>query len=336
MLCSIPTQKSGSSKWLDRLRSSKGFPPGDYLNLEQFLRQTSPNPPAAPINTTTKLGQTNLASVSCSEKQQALETPVDPAGGKEIFNAFTNVLSELFNMGESGNCPAQKKGPRKQINPRFFAASTSSELNNVSGSGDDRGKDKSASPMSDDQSRVEMKLLEQSEEEEEKIDANLFGFSRSEVTVIDTSCAPWKCDKLLFRKKNVWKVRDKRSKTTIHLGKKKKRKANEDGNFGGIKKQKVSSGEETKIPNIIESVSVRVKGQEQKGKERKGKGNLKFRFQKGENKGPWCSLLQERFLAQLLDLLGEKGLQPGNKFEEGCKKTLDSVGQTLEKNHKDL
>nr|GLL20000.1 uncharacterized protein LOC109150069 isoform X1 [Ipomoea trifida] len=283
MLCSIPTQKSGSSKWLDRLRSSKGFPPGDYLNLEQFLRQTSNSP--APINPTTKLGQTNLASVPCSDKQQVLETPVDPAGGKQLFNAFTNVLSELFNMGESSNCPAQKKGPRKQINPRFFAASTSSELNNVSGSGDDRGKDKSASPMSDDQSRVEMKLVVQSEEEEEeeKMDAHLFGFSRSEVTVIDTSCAPWKCDKLLFRKKNVWKVRDKRSKTTIHLGKKKKRKANEDGNFGGIKKQKVSSGEETKIPNII-----------------------------------------------------EQGLQPGNKFEEGCKKTLDSVGQTLEKKHRDF
>ncbi|XP_019153594.1 PREDICTED: uncharacterized protein LOC109150069 isoform X2 [Ipomoea nil] len=291
MLCSISTQKSGTSKWLDRLRSSKGFPAGDYVNLEQFLRQssssTSPNPPAS-INPT-KLGQTNLASVSCStrpgsEKQQVLETPVDPAGGKQqLFNAFSNALSELFNMGESSNYPAQKKGSRKQINPRFF----SSELNNVSGSRDDRGKDKSASPMSDDQSRVEMKLLEQSEEEE-KIDAHLFGFSRSEVTVIDTSCAPWKCDKLLFRKKNVWKVRDKRSKTTIHLGKKKKkRKANdggaaEDGNFGGIKKHKVSNGEETQISNIIQ------------------------------------------------------GLQPGNKFEEGCKKTLDSVGQTLERKHRDF
>lgn len=162
-------------------------------------------------------------------------------------------------MGESSNYPAQKRGSRKQLNPRFFAASTSSEFNNVSGSGDERRKDKSASPMSDDQSRVEMKevndqvkLLEQDllvSEEEEKMDANLLGFSRSEVTVIDTSCAPWKCDKLLFRKKNVWKVRDKRTKT-IHLGKK-KRKANDadDGNIGGIKKQKVSSGEETKFPN---------------------------------------------------------------------------------------
>uniref|UniRef100_A0A2P2QEF7 Uncharacterized protein MANES_01G043100 n=1 Tax=Rhizophora mucronata TaxID=61149 RepID=A0A2P2QEF7_RHIMU len=38
-------------------------------------------------------------------------------------------------------------------------------------------------------------------------------YSKSEVTVIDTSCEVWKFDKLVFRKKNVWKVRDKKGRT---------------------------------------------------------------------------------------------------------------------------
>ncbi|TQD94526.1 hypothetical protein C1H46_019771 [Malus baccata] len=38
------------------------------------------------------------------------------------------------------------------------------------------------------------------------------GYSRSEVTVIDTSCGVWKTDKLVFRRKNVWKVREKKVK----------------------------------------------------------------------------------------------------------------------------
>ncbi|KAM7278760.1 hypothetical protein ACFE04_005894 [Oxalis oulophora] len=64
------------------------------------------------------------------------------------------------------------------------------------------------------------------EEEEEKIKAKkekeeLFEFSRSEVTVIDTSFDVWKFDKLLFRKKNVWKVRDKKGTINAALRRKK-------------------------------------------------------------------------------------------------------------------
>ncbi|KAM7261317.1 hypothetical protein ACFE04_008684 [Oxalis oulophora] len=61
---------------------------------------------------------------------------------------------------------------------------------------------------------VNLVAFEEEEEEEEKIKVKkekeeLFEFSRSEVTVIDTSFDVWKFDKLLFRKKNVRKVRDK-------------------------------------------------------------------------------------------------------------------------------
>ncbi|CAN6709283.1 unnamed protein product [Malus baccata var. baccata] len=50
------------------------------------------------------------------------------------------------------------------------------------------------------------------EEEEEEDKGEMKGYSRSEVTVIDTSCGVWKTDKLVFRRKNVWKVREKKVK----------------------------------------------------------------------------------------------------------------------------
>ncbi|KHN19561.1 hypothetical protein glysoja_027818 [Glycine soja] len=40
----------------------------------------------------------------------------------------------------------------------------------------------------------------------------LKGFTKSEVTVIDTSSPGWKVDKFVFRKNNVWKVREKKTK----------------------------------------------------------------------------------------------------------------------------
>ncbi|CAH9140825.1 unnamed protein product [Cuscuta epithymum] len=66
----------------------------------------------------------------------------------------------------------------------------------------------------------QVKLLEQGQDfvvSEERMDANLLGYSKCEVTVNDMSCAPWKFDKLLFRKKTVWKVCDKRT-NTLYLG----------------------------------------------------------------------------------------------------------------------
>lgn len=269
MWCSISTQKSGGSKWLDRLRSSKGFPSGDLVNLEQQLHHHTFSSLDSPTANLTAPRSEGIGSECCSfgaesEKEQVvLEGSVD-GGGKELFNAFSHVLAELFNMGEPSNYAAHKKVSRKQSNPRPFAASTSSELNNVSGPGDELCKEKFASPKSNGLCRAEMKIvkskvkqLEQGRnlvpvEEEVNINSTVMGFSRSEITVIDTSCTPWKFDKLLLRQKNVWKVRDKGTKTT-YLGKKKKKKRNEnaeDDNVGGAKRQKVFSGEESKLPKI--------------------------------------------------------------------------------------
>ncbi|OIT04718.1 PREDICTED: uncharacterized protein LOC109223562 [Nicotiana attenuata] len=240
MLCSISTQKSGSN-WLDRLRSSKGFSFADHQS-PNVSNSISPH-------TETQLrdnNNNNVGSESSSDPIRSVDepaqTPAAPGNSgdnEQLCNVVTNVLSELFCMGESTSFPKFnfKKGSRKQTNPRFCA---SSEINNA------------ASPMSDDNSRVEIKesqvkLLEQGSnlnvaEEEDKSHPNLLGFSRTEVMVIDTSCAPWKFEKLLFRKKNVWKVRDKKSKGTS-VGNKKRKKAdvvNED--VAGEKKQKVVSG----------------------------------------------------------------------------------------------
>ncbi|KAJ6760419.1 FANTOM PROTEIN, partial [Salix purpurea] len=85
------------------------------------------------------------------------------------------------------------------------------------------------------------------EEEKEKGfgvsgDKELKGYSRSEVTVIDTSCQVWKFDKLVFRKKNVWKVRDKKGKSWVFGSKKRKVIDLESANGNGAKKKaKVSN-----------------------------------------------------------------------------------------------
>lgn len=150
-------------------------------------------------------------------------------------------------MGESTSVPKfnVKRGSRKQANPRFYA---SCEMNSDAVVEDGQGKEKTVLL---DKCQVEIrdsqvKLLEQGHnsniaEEEDKSHANLMGFSRTEVTVIDTSCAPWKFEKLLFRKKNVWKVRDKKSKM-MNLGKKKRKEDVNSEDACGEKKQKVTSG----------------------------------------------------------------------------------------------
>lgn len=255
MLCSISTQKSGSN-WLDRLRSSKGFSFADHSNLEQFLTHQTPNgSDSLSPNAETELRDYNTGSESSSDPIEPVNEPVlhrdqTPAAphssgeNEELCNVVTDVLAELFCMGESTSFPkfSVKRGSRKQTNPRFCA---SSEINNaVVVEGGQRKEETASLRVEIKDSQV--KLLEQSDnlnlaEEEDKSHANLMGFSRAEVMVIDTSCAPWKFEKLLFRKKNVWKVRDKRSKT-MHLGKKKRKADMTNEDAGGEKKRKVISG----------------------------------------------------------------------------------------------
>lgn len=118
-----------------------------------------------------------------------------------------------------------KKCPRKQTNPKFFVASSLSN----SGVDDCARKDDNApatNSFNDDAAELKeesMDCCDVEEVEKESGGNDLRGFSKSEVTVIDTSCAGWKVEKLVFRKNNVWKVRERKGKSKFFAKKKSKR-----------------------------------------------------------------------------------------------------------------
>ncbi|GMI75599.1 hypothetical protein HRI_001229200 [Hibiscus trionum] len=256
MICSIPTGKSASN-WLDRLRSSKGFPTADNLDLDHFL--ANPNPPASSIINASDSPDSNAESTHSNDRQLQNPKPPPPeviSGDKEWFGIMNNVLSKLFNMGEQAETSrfSRKKSSRKQTNPRICISHTP-DVNSTAeqkSSSDNVGKGKdilvSTRKLS---SREEAKRESEQrsennnvqDEEEEEGERELVGFSRSEVTVIDTSCEVWKVDKLIFRRKNIWKVKDKKGKSRTIVRKKRKPPPPSDGNNVGVcnKKRKISS-----------------------------------------------------------------------------------------------
>lgn len=117
-------------------------------------------------------------------------------------------------MGNSQNVP-KKKGARKQPNPRNCVVSIPPI----------------ATPP------ITCNDLALDDEEEDTCRTDLSKFSRTEVTVIDTSVENWKFEKLLFRRKNVWKVRDKKCKSVINVDRK-KRKGGGFDDYRGEKKLK--------------------------------------------------------------------------------------------------
>ncbi|KAK4436180.1 hypothetical protein Salat_0781700 [Sesamum alatum] len=223
MLCSVSTRKSRSS-WLDRLRTAKGFPENGVTDLEKFLQN-----PSSPIAERPE-SVPNSDPICCSTRNE----------DKQFFNIMSDVLNELFNFGDkSGNSTKIKKSARKQIKPRICVFSNNGicEINNAA------AEKQTLLRSGDSNSGVEgVKELDKWENDGEGLerDGNLAGFSRTEVMVIDTSYESWKFEKLLYRKKNVWKVRDKKGKSEI-MRSKKKRKVEEDQHGG--KKLKVDKKE---------------------------------------------------------------------------------------------
>lgn len=106
----------------------------------------------------------------------------------------------------------------------------------------------------DENAQIENKLKEEVDGEENVNNAvemedgereELLGYSRNEVTVIDTSCTEWKFEKLVYRKRNVWKVREKKGKSRmIGLGRKKRKANGADANVDTKKKFKLNSQED--------------------------------------------------------------------------------------------
>lgn len=160
-------------------------------------------------------------------------------------------------MGGSNRASTFKKSSRKQTNPKFCVVPPPPDSPPKGSSivrEDESAQPATASYNSDNNRARGTKNTTRDgnlgecevdvEEEKEKGEKELVGYSRSEVTVIDTSCAVWKSDKLVYRRKNVWKVRDKKGKSRV-FGRKKKRKDNTmpEDNVGGSKKAKLSTPE---------------------------------------------------------------------------------------------
>ncbi|KAL6527015.1 hypothetical protein OROGR_016105 [Orobanche gracilis] len=223
MVCSVSTGKSSSS-WLDRLRTAKGFADDCPTDLENFLQ----NPPK-PLNPE-MLDPTPIPASICGPTRNE---------DKQLFNIMSNVLNELFNFGDNrSNSTKLTKSARKQKYPRICAPS----VNGIP------ERENAASDMvtllrSCDSERV--KGLDKCENEGR--DVNLVGFSRTEVTIIDTSYKSWKFEKFLYRKKNLWKVRDKKVKRESVVSKKKRKLGGGFEEDSG-KKSKVDKNER----NVVE------------------------------------------------------------------------------------
>ncbi|KAL8153495.1 hypothetical protein V2J09_011255 [Rumex salicifolius] len=236
--------KVSGANWLDRLRSSRGFPPADTLDLNQFISgQGSPSTVVEPRR---------LASLHAVDEEE--EEEEEGEGEDENVN---DILCELFAMGgggrrrkgrgrvETSNCSGNwRKSSRKQQNPRFWDATASSKKSSNGGCSDDLSKRKDKKGLnrnnnklasSGDNSLNQHRKLRDSKDpgelgqDVEEKEEDLKGYSKSEVTVIDSSIQGWKIELLVFRKrksksKSVWKVREKTNKSRSLVNPRRKRK----------------------------------------------------------------------------------------------------------------
>lgn len=251
MLCSVPAVKSGS-KWLDRLRSAKGFPVGNDLDLEQFLSRREDEPSNSSGN---KPSDASIASKLNSKTG----TGGTRGGDGEWLGLMSNVLSELFYMGDPVNFSRTggKKSSRKQQNPKLCVLSAPVNVENANCYNrrdalpspliPSSGGDNSCTEAKEMRSPAKLAKAKKAgtcladDVDDDKHQFNLSGFSRTDVTVIDTSIPTWKFEKLLFKRKNVWKVRDKKGKSTSVIGKKRLAKSSNDPQNVGVKKLKLCS-----------------------------------------------------------------------------------------------
>ncbi|XP_038877117.1 uncharacterized protein LOC120069436 isoform X2 [Benincasa hispida] len=265
MLCSVRAGKAGPN-WLDRLRSNKGFPIADNLELDHFLTdQNLDNPSLLPdSNPHSTRDDPHSDSDPNSQRQDnsSSNTPTEN-GNPSSYGIITDILSDLFNMtGASRNSKCSgKKYPRKQSNPKICSLPSVTNVDyvdvknlcclqkedNILSSNSDNSSKGCIDAGSDIVQNVCLKVVEE-EVGDEKCEKELKGYSKSEVTVIDTSDDVWKSDKLIFRRKNVWKVKDKKGKLRSY-GRKKRKQFSEmddlpDRIASASKKSKVWGSEE--------------------------------------------------------------------------------------------
>ncbi|CAO2838508.1 unnamed protein product [Amaranthus hypochondriacus] len=207
---------TSSSNWLDRLRSSRGFPTGEEPDLDRFLSSSSSG--SNPITESTTHSDSTHSQPTIRRKDKYTQER-DPFGG---------LLIDLFNMGGESSRTFSIKASRKQSNPRFCRVSSDADFPSSS---DDLKREKSENGgfvSSGDTSLNKKRENENnkigefrvSDDFEELENVDLKSYTRNEVTIIDTSFKEWKSDKWVFRKNDEWKIKEKRSK--CKSGKKKK------------------------------------------------------------------------------------------------------------------
>ncbi|KAL6006538.1 hypothetical protein ACLOJK_032031 [Asimina triloba] len=333
MLCSISAGKSDST-WLDRLRTSKGFPTQNGLDLDHFL---NPNPNLKPIpdqnHAAAAIPEASDKSIVDRRKKSSTSPAPSMAAEKnseDWFDIMSCVLSELFNMGDASRVPAlesrTKKSSRKQPNPRICALSASASVDDSCLAGVP-----AMSPSSVDNSVAEAKeprkqgVAECVNPEDEILqvvgaDTDLSSFSRSEVTIIDTSAPVWKSEKLIYRKGNVWKIREKKRNSWNGSASRKKRKLGQrDGSGGEDMQQK---------PPISPSALVKEAG---------NNGHFVSSHEENDRESEVQSFNKHIDLGYCSDLLKEKITEEGHKKQEYLKcvrsleeKSISALGEVLD------
>ncbi|GMH19717.1 hypothetical protein Nepgr_021558 [Nepenthes gracilis] len=249
MICSISSTKSALS-WLERLRSSRGFPNVDGVDLDNFLTiQSSESVNNAAVNNSSSsnrnVPEKSIVESAYSASTQYQAAQSDSRGDRKDNQCrrclASNILCDLFNMGDANEI-SRKKSSRKQARPKFSASCSPKNANE--GSSDNLMREKSDNSLasSGDNSLNERVGLERENNMDsvldlKDVDVDLRAYSRSEVTVIDTSLAEWKFQCLVYKSKNVWKVREKMRK---NFGKKKRKTGVLDERDNEKKKLKVS------------------------------------------------------------------------------------------------
>lgn len=136
-----------------------------------------------------------------------------PPGGavvdkkQRLFDLLGGSLAELFVMGRSPVVQAleAKMDAPKQPNPRVCISSASSRIDGYR-----------APPVTSPASSADNSVADATKSRRKRgtagfsVDLDSSACSRTDATVIDTSCPVWKSEKLILRKGATWKVRDKK------------------------------------------------------------------------------------------------------------------------------
>ncbi|KAL4018886.1 hypothetical protein IC575_022515 [Cucumis melo] len=260
MLCSVRAGKAGPN-WLDRLRSNKGFPITDNLELDHFLTDQNLDNPCSLSDSnphSTRADPHSDANLNSQHQDNSSSNSPIENGNPSSFEIITDILSDLFNMGgasRNSKC-CSKKYPRKQSNPKICSIPSIANVDyadaknlcclqkedNILSSNSDNSSKGCTDSGSDMAQNVCLKVVEE-EVWDEKCEKELKGYSKSEVTVIDTSDDVWKSDKLIFRRKSVWKVKDKKCKLRSY-GRKKRKQSSE---MNDLPDRIVSASKKTKV-----------------------------------------------------------------------------------------